>query len=157
LEDARIRPNRSVLFVWHCGEEKGLWGSKYFTDYPTVPLEQVVTQLNIDMIGRSKKDGDTNPRNESLSGPNDIYVIGSTMMSTELGKLSQDVNSAYMKIGYDVKYDDPKDPNRIFFNIQLGNFVTAGGFSRELIEHRRDHPARSTPLSPSIHQYRFGG
>jgi len=126
LSHAKIRPKRSVLFVWHCGEEKGLWGSKYFTDYPTVPLDQVITQLNIDMIGRSKKEGDTNPRNESLSGPNDIYVIGSTMMSTELGKLSTDVNSAYLKIGYDVKYDDPKDPNRFFFRSDHYNYARKG-------------------------------
>ena len=89
LSRAKQRPKRSVLFVWHCGEEKGLWGSRYFTDYPTIPLDQIVTQLNIDMIGRSKKDGDTNPRNKDLSGPDAIYVIGSTMMSTDLGALSQ--------------------------------------------------------------------
>ena len=126
LAHAKQKPKRSVLFVWHCGEEKGLWGSRYFTAYPTVPLDQVVTQLNIDMIGRSKKEGDTNPRNESLSGPNDIYVIGSTMMSTELGKLSQTVNSSYLKIGYDVKYDDPKDPNRFFFRSDHYNYALKG-------------------------------
>jgi Zn-dependent M28 family amino/carboxypeptidase len=126
LSHAKTRPKRSVLFVWHCGEEKGLWGSRYFTDYPTVPLDQVVTQLNIDMIGRSKKEGDTDPRNASLSGPNEIYVIGSTMMSTELGKLSQDVNGAYLKIGYDVKYDDPKDPNRFFFRSDHYNYAKHG-------------------------------
>ena len=49
----RARPKRSVLFVWHCGEEKGLWGSRYFTENPTVPLQQIIAQLNIDMIGRS--------------------------------------------------------------------------------------------------------
>src|SRR5262245_31240448 len=70
LAKAPTRPKRSILFVWHCGEEKGLWGSRYFTEYPTVPLNQVVTQLNIDMIGRSKKEGDTNNRNRSLTGPN---------------------------------------------------------------------------------------
>ena len=126
LAHAKQRPRRSVLFVWHCGEEKGLWGSRYFTDYPTVPLDHVVTQLNIDMIGRSKKPGDTNQRNESLSGPNEIYVIGSTMMSTELGKLSQDVNGSYLKIGYDVKYDDPKDPNRFFFRSDHYNYARKG-------------------------------
>ena len=92
LAKARTRPKRSVLFVWHAGEEKGLWGSRYFTDYPTVPLDQIVTQINIDMIGRSKKEGDTNPRNSELSGPNEIYVIGSKMMSTELGELTEAVN-----------------------------------------------------------------
>ena len=63
------RPRRSILFVWHTGEEKGLWGSEYFTRYPTVPLNQIVAQLNIDMIGRSKKEGDTNPANRMLTGP----------------------------------------------------------------------------------------
>src|SRR5215471_16025201 len=66
ISHAKQKPKRSVLFVWHCGEENGLWGSRYFTDYPTIPLDHVVTQLNIDMIGRSKKDGDTDPRNANL-------------------------------------------------------------------------------------------
>jgi hypothetical protein len=126
VSHAKLRPKRSILFVWHCGEEKGLWGSQYFTTYPTVPLDHVVTQLNIDMIGRSKKPGDTDRRNAELTGPNDIYVIGSTMMSTELGKLSQDVNSSYLKLGYDVKYDDPKDPNRFFFRSDHYNYAKKG-------------------------------
>src|SRR6185369_7903937 len=52
------KPRRSILFIWHAGEEKGLWGSQYFTDNPTVPIGQVITQLNIDMIGRTKKEND---------------------------------------------------------------------------------------------------
>ncbi|HEX7958153.1 MAG TPA: M28 family peptidase, partial [Pyrinomonadaceae bacterium] len=83
------RPKRSILFVWHTGEEKGLWGSDYYTRYPTVPLAQVVAQLNIDMIGRSKKAGDTNPLNRMLTGPDEVYVIGSRMMSTQLGELNE--------------------------------------------------------------------
>ncbi|HYX30803.1 MAG TPA: M28 family peptidase [Pyrinomonadaceae bacterium] len=126
ISHAKLKPKRSVLFVWHCGEEKGLWGSRYFTDYPTIPLDHVVTQLNIDMIGRSKKAGDTDPRNANLSGPNQIYVIGSTMMSTELGKLSQDVNNGYLKLDYDVRYDDPKDPNRFFFRSDHYNYARKG-------------------------------
>ncbi len=54
LAHTTLRPKRSILFVWHAGEEKGLWGSRYFTDYPTVPLDKIVTQINMDMIGRSK-------------------------------------------------------------------------------------------------------
>ncbi len=126
LSHTKLRPKRSVLFVWHCGEEKGLWGSQYFTSFPTIPLDHVVTQLNIDMIGRSKKDGDTNPANKDLSGPNAIYVIGSTMMSTELGKLSQDVNNSYLKLIYDVKYDDPNDPIRFFFRSDHYNYAKKG-------------------------------
>jgi Peptidase family M28 len=126
ISHAKQRPKRSVLFVWHCGEEKGLWGSRYFTDYPTIPLDHIVTQLNIDMIGRSKKDGDTNPRNANLSGPNQIYVIGSTMMSTELGKLSETVNKSFLNLQYDLRYDDPNDPNRFFFRSDHFNYARKG-------------------------------
>jgi hypothetical protein len=126
LARARQRPKRSVLFVWHCGEEKGLWGSRYFTDYPTIPLAQIVTQINIDMIGRSKKEGDTNSRNADLSGPNQIYVIGSKMMSTELGELSESVNKSFLNLQYDYRYDDPNDPNRFFFRSDHYNYARKG-------------------------------
>lgn len=126
LARASTRPKRSVLFVWHAGEEKGLWGSRYFTDYPTIPLEKIVTQLNIDMIGRSKKQGDTNPRNRELSGPDEVYVIGSKMMSTELGDLTDSVNKRYLNITYDYRYDDPQDPNRFFFRSDHYNYARKG-------------------------------
>jgi len=126
ISHAKERPKRSVLFVWHCGEEKGLWGSRYFSDYPTIPLDRIVTQLNIDMIGRSKKAGDTDPRNRDLSGPNQIYVIGSKMMSTELGELSETVNKSYLNLQYDYRYDDPGDPNRFFFRSDHFNYARKG-------------------------------
>ena len=126
LSKAPARPKRSVLFVWHCGEEKGLWGSRYFTEYPTVPLNQIVAQINIDMIGRSKKEGDTNPRNSELTGPDAVYLIGSTMMSTELGELVNAVNKSYLNITFDTKYDDPKDPNRFFFRSDHYNYARKG-------------------------------
>ncbi len=115
LAKAPTRPKRSVLFVWHCGEEKGLWGSRYFIEYPTVALNQIVAQINIDMIGRSKKEGDTNSRNKDLTGPDAVYLIGSTMMSTELGELVNNVNKSFLNLTYDTRYDDPNDPNRFFF------------------------------------------
>jgi hypothetical protein len=120
------RPKRSVLFVWHCGEEKGLWGSRYFTDNPTVPLRQITTQINIDMIGRSKSAGDTNPLNKYLSGPDAIYVIGSRMMSTELGDITAAVNQAYLNLGFDYRYDDPHDPNRFFYRSDHFNYAKHG-------------------------------
>ena len=123
LTKARTRPKRSVLFVWHTGEERGLWGSRYFTNYPTLPLDKIVTQLNIDMIGRSKKEGDTDPRNSELSGPNEIYVIGSKMMSTDLGALVENVNKQYLNLTYDFRYDDPGDPNRFFFRSDHYNYA----------------------------------
>jgi hypothetical protein len=52
----KVRPKRSVLFIGVSGEEKGLWGSSWFVDHPTVPLDSIVADLNIDMIGRNWKD-----------------------------------------------------------------------------------------------------
>ncbi len=121
-----VRPKRSLLFVWHAGEEKGLWGSEYFVKNPTVPIDKIITQLNIDMIGRSKKAGDTNRRNEELSGPNEIYVVGSTMMSTALGALSESVNKSYYNLSFNYKYDDPNDPNRFFFRSDHFNYAQKG-------------------------------
>jgi Peptidase family M28 len=120
------RPKRSILFVWHAGEEKGLWGSEYFTNFPTVPLKQVVAQLNIDMIGRSKKEGDTNPANKMLTGPDEIYVIGSRMMSDELADRSVAVNGAYMNIKYNYHYDEPNDPERLFYRSDHFNYARKG-------------------------------
>ena len=126
LSRTSLRPKRSALFVWHCGEEKGLWGSRYFTDNPTIPLDHIVAQINIDMIGRSKKEGDTNPRNTNLTGANAIYVIGSTMMSTELGELTQTVNKSFLNLTFDLRYDDPADSNRFFFRSDHYNYARKG-------------------------------
>src|SRR5687767_3203641 len=126
LARVKSRPKRSVLFVWHAGEEKGLWGSRYFTENPTIPLDRIVTQLNLDMIGRSKKEGDTAPRNKDLSGPNQVYVIGSKMMSTKLGDLTEAVNKSYLNLTYDYRYDDPADPNRFFFRSDHVNYARKG-------------------------------
>ncbi len=109
------RPKRSVLFIWHTGEEKGLWGARYFTRYSTVPMEKIVAQLNLDMVGRSKSPNNTIPANAELSSSNEIYVIGSKMMSTALGELSEAVNGSYYNLSFNYKYDDPNDPNKFFF------------------------------------------
>lgn len=125
---AKMRPKRSLLFIWHCGEEKGLWGSQYFAETPSgsINLNQVVTQLNIDMIGRSKSDADTNPDNKELTRTNDIYVIGSKMMSTDLGELSERVNRGYLNLGFNYKYDDPNDPNQFFYRSDHFNYAKKG-------------------------------
>ncbi len=123
LAKAPRHPKRSVLFVWHMGEEMGLWGSQYFTSHPTVPIDHIVAQLNIDMIGRSKSIGDAEPRDRDLSGPDELYVIGSKMMSTELGALSEAVNASYLKLSFNYKYDDPKDPEKFFYRSDHINYA----------------------------------
>ncbi len=120
------RPKRSVLFVWHAGEEKGLWGSEYFNRFPTVDIKSVVAQLNIDMIGRSRRAGDTNPKNANLTNETEVYVIGSEMMSSELGEVTRTVNNSFLNLTYNYKYDDPKDPNRFFFRSDHFNYAVNG-------------------------------
>lgn len=126
LAVAKVRPTRSVLFVWHAGEEKGLWGAEYFNKFPTVDIKNVIAQLNIDMIGRSRKPDDTNPRNKDLSGPNEVYVIGSEMMSTTLGAITRETNKAFLKLDYNYRYDDPKDTNRFFFRSDHFHYAVNG-------------------------------
>jgi Zn-dependent M28 family amino/carboxypeptidase len=75
-----------LLFVWHTGEEKGLWGSEYFTDHPTVARDSIITQLNIDMIGRGDVDDLKN------GGPGALGLLGSRRLSTQLGDLVEEVN-----------------------------------------------------------------
>ena len=120
------RTKRSLLFVWHCGEEKGLWGSKYFVEHPTVPLENIVTQLNMDMIGRSKPDTGVASNNDEYTGANEVFSIGSNMMSTELGKLNEDVNTSFLKLKLNYKFDDPNDSNRLFYRSDHYNYAKMG-------------------------------
>ncbi len=120
------RPKRSILFVWHTAEEIGLLGSEYFIKYPTVPLDKIIAQLNVDMIGRSRKVDDTNPNNKELTGENEIYVIGSKMMSSELGNVIGSVNKSYLNLNYNFRYDDPQDPNRFFIRADHFHYAVKG-------------------------------
>jgi hypothetical protein len=84
---AKQRPRRSLIFVSHTGEEKGLWGSLYFTDHPTVPRDSIVAQLNMDMVGRGKA------TDAMGRGPNNIQLIGVRRLSTQLGDVIDSVNA----------------------------------------------------------------
>jgi hypothetical protein len=123
---AAPRSKRSALFVWHAGEEKGLWGAKYFSEFPTVPLSQITAQLNIDMIGRTRAATDTNPANKILVPRGEIYVIGSKKMSSELGALSERVNDNFLKLKLNYAYDDLKDPNRFFYRSDHFHYARKG-------------------------------
>lgn len=125
------RPRRSLLFVWHTGEESGLHGSRWFTDHPTVPRDSIVAQINIDMIGRG------GPTDEKLGGPGYIQVIGSRRLSTELGDLAEKVN-AEGKHGlvFDYTYDADGHPDNFYcrsdhymyarYGIPIAFFSTGG-------------------------------
>jgi hypothetical protein len=100
IAKAPVKPKRSVIFVWHTGEEKGLIGSGYFTAHPTVPKDSIVAQINIDMIGRG--------RAEDLpgGGPDYLGVVGANRLSADLGNMVQSVNKKQPKpLKLDDRYD----------------------------------------------------
>jgi hypothetical protein len=120
-------PKRSVLVIFHAGEELGLLGSKFNTDYsPAVPLDHIVADLNIDMIGRSKPAGDKERLDEHLTDANTIYLVGSNRISKELDKISQETNSDYQKLNLDYYYNDPTNPERIYFRSDHWNYAKHG-------------------------------
>ncbi len=108
------RPKRSLLFVWHTGEESGGWGSRYITAFPPVPIDRIVAQLNLDMIGRSRRAGDDTAANYGLTGPDEVYVVGASRLSRALADTVASVNRAYLNLTLNPKYDDPADPERIY-------------------------------------------
>lgn len=125
--EGAVKPKRSMLFIWHAGEEKGLWGSEYFADNPTVPINSIITELNIDMIGRYQNAGDENhPQNKNLPKQGEVFSIGSKMMSTELGEVSEQVNNSFLKLNFNYKYDDPKDPEQFFYRSDHFNYAKKG-------------------------------
>lgn len=121
------RPKRSVLVMFHAGEELGLLGSEYNTDFaPVVPLDKMVVDLNIDMIGRSKPAGDDNIQDEHLTDANTVYLVGSNRISQELHQLSEETNSQFQKLRLDYHYNDPADPERIYFRSDHWNYAKHG-------------------------------
>ncbi len=97
-----VKPKRSTLFIWHTGEEAGLLGSAFFTRNPTVPLDSVVAQINVDMIGRGRAE-------DLPGGGNDfVGVIGSFFDSKDLGETVKASNSKQGRpLALDYKFDDP--------------------------------------------------
>nr|WP_304157466.1 M28 family metallopeptidase [Mesonia mobilis] len=109
------QPRRSILFLHVTGEEKGLLGSDFYTKNPIFPLENTVTDLNTDMIGR------IDPKHED--NPNYIYLIGSDKLSTQLHELSEEVNNKYTQFDLDYTYNDENDPNRFYYRSDHYNFA----------------------------------
>jgi Zn-dependent M28 family amino/carboxypeptidase len=111
-------PRRSILFLANTGEEKGLLGSEYYTDHPIFPLANTVTDLNIDMIGR------TDVGHEGK--PNYVYVIGSDKLSSQLHEALQTANRQHGNIDLDFRFNDPADPNRFYYRSDHYNFAKKG-------------------------------
>ena len=134
-----VRPKRTIIFLWTGGEEKGLWGSRYFNEFPPLDLTKVVADLNMDMIGRTKtpKSVDPNPAHYLVS-PGEVLVVGPNVSSDDLEKTIESVNNNYQKLAlnhfYDVTAPDATHDNlgpkpngqRIFYRSDHYNFAKMG-------------------------------
>ena len=111
-------PKRSILFIWHVGEEMGLWGSAWFTDHPTVPRDSIVAALNLDMIGRGAATDVTGQDKDGgllHGGPGYVQLVGSRRLSTELGDVVEQVNTgARLGMRFDYAMDANGHPQNIY-------------------------------------------
>lgn len=117
-KDAGHGPRRSVLVMTVSGEEKGLLGSEWYSEFPIFPLQQTVCDLNIDMIGRMDEAHADDERY--------VYLIGADKLSTELHAISEACNEKYVNLALDYTYNDPDDPNRFYYRSDQYNFAKHG-------------------------------
>ncbi len=113
-------PRRSIVFMTVSGEEKGLWGSAYYGENPIFPLEKTTADLNIDMIGRM------DPKRTAGDSTNYVYVVGDDKLSSDLRTINEAANKKYTKLELDYKFNDPKDPMRIYYRSDHYNFAKHG-------------------------------
>ena len=117
MQQAPVKPRRSVLFVWPTGEEKGLLGSSWFTEHPTVPIDSIVAQINADMIGRNA---------DSL-----LYVVGPVAapnnQSRRLGAILDSVNALQTpRFTINREMDNPNHPEHIYERSDHYNYAKKG-------------------------------
>ena len=110
------RPKRSIVILHVSAEEKGLLGSKYYAENPLYPLNETITNLNVDMIGR------TDPTRES-DNDNYIYLIGTDRLSSMLHETSEKVNSRTVNLELDYRFNAWDDPNRFYERSDHFNFA----------------------------------
>lgn len=111
-------PKRSILILHVTGEEKGLYGSRFYSENPVFPLSKTIANINIDMIGR------VDP--EHKTKPNYIYVIGADRLSTGLDAAVTKANNNFNDFKLDYKYNDRNDPERIYYRSDHYNFAKKG-------------------------------
>jgi len=112
-------PRRSILFIATAAEEKGLLGSKFYVENPVRPLESTAACINMDMIGRID--------DEHLNGNHDyIHAIGLDKIAPELKRIAERTNQTYTQMELDYRYNDPKDPLRLYYRSDHYNFAQKG-------------------------------
>jgi Peptidase family M28/PA domain len=114
------RPRRTIVFMTVSGEEKGLWGSEYYSDHPIYSLDKTSVDLNTDMVGR------TDTERTSADTLNYVYVVGHDKISSEMPLINEAANKKYTNLVLDYKFDDPNDKERIYYRSDHYNFARKG-------------------------------
>jgi hypothetical protein len=121
FEKSPVKPKRSLVFVWHVGEEKGLLGSRWYSDHPSVPRDSIVAQLNMDMIGRGAASDIPG------GGPNYVELVGSRRLSTELGDMVETVSKQQpAPFVFDYQFDANGHPENIYCRSDHYNYARWG-------------------------------
>ena len=116
---ARTPPKRSVLFVWHAGEEAGLYGSLYMADHLVAPSASVAADLNIDMVGRNRCD--------DPAEADSLFLIGSDRISTELHQISEAANRAQTRpMTLDFTMNSPADLEQLYTRSDHYSYAAKG-------------------------------
>lgn len=113
-------PRRTMIFMTVSGEEKGLWGSEYYSDHPFFDLNKTSADLNTDMVGR------VDTERKSADSLNYVYVIGHDKLSSDLPVINEAANTKNGAITLDYKFDDPNDQERIYYRSDHYNFARKG-------------------------------
>jgi hypothetical protein len=125
-----LKPKRSLIFIWQTGEEKGLWGSQYWTNHPTVPLDSVIADLNLDMVGRGAATDVTGKNKEDVElfgAENYLQLVGSRRLSTELGDIAEQVSAAQpMPFKFDYSMDANGHVQNIYCRSDHANYARYG-------------------------------
>jgi hypothetical protein len=115
------KPKRSIIFVWHTGEEAGLYGSRYNADFPVKPLDKVQAQLNMDMVGRDDCD-DTEG-----DYTNSVFIVGADRISTDLHNIIVETNKTMTQpLGLDYELNDPNDPEGVYTRSDHYSYAAKG-------------------------------
>ena len=119
-KDNGAAPKRSILFLNVSGEEKGLLGSRYYSDHPVIPMDKTITNINTDMIGR------VDARHEKMGREDYSYIIGGKIISSQLDSLLEVANKRSGNIELSSRYNDLEDPNQFYRRSDHWNFGRLG-------------------------------
>ena len=125
-----VKPKRSLIFIWQIGEEKGLWGSQWFTNHPTISRDSIVADLNLDMVGRGEATdvtGTDKEGHELRGAANYLQLVGSRRLSTELGDIAEQISAKQpVPFKFDYALDANGHPQNIYCRSDHANYARYG-------------------------------